>query len=126
MILKISAVALLTAIMCVVLSELGFKSRRLISVFGMLIILISSISCLENFMSEIMRVSEVAKMTDAARCALKTVGVGYLFGFVSSVLSELNENTLAFAVSIVSRLEIMLLVLPYLKKIINLGLELLQ
>ena len=126
MILRMSAIALLTTIMGVVLSELGFKSRRLISIFGMLIILIGSISALETFMSEIMRISEAANMTDAARCALKTVGVGYLFGFVSSVLSELNENTLAYTVSIVSRLEIMLLVLPYLKKIINLGLELLQ
>ena len=126
MIPKICALALLSALLSVVLSDLGFKSKRQFSVLCLLLIF-SALA--ENVFSVISRVTEIANVagiSEAAKCAVKAVGAGYIFGFTSEVCAELGENRIASTVILVGRIEIFLLVLPYFEKTVSLGLELLQ
>lgn len=123
---RVCAVALLVALLGAVLSELGFKSRKLFSILAVLMILISLADSLSSLWSKIGGLAEMTGISEAAECALKAVGTGYVFGFVSTVLSELGEITLASAVCIACRVEVIIIVLPFIEKTVRLGIELLQ
>ena len=70
--------------------------------------------------------SEKAGITDAATCALKAVGLGYIFGFTAETCASLGEPMLSSMVTLAGRVQIFLLAYPYFEKIINLGLDLLE
>jgi hypothetical protein len=126
MIPKICLVGLLTAILAYFLGEMGFKNKKLLSLLAILLLLCGMKDGAGKLVDKILSFSEVAGIGDACRSALKTVGLGYLFGFTSDVCTELGESGVAKAVNVVGKIEIMLVVLPYFEKTLTLGLELLK
>ena len=123
---RVCAVALLVALLGAVLGELGFKSKKLFGLLALLMILITLTDAFSSVWSRIGGLAELSGTSEAAKCALKAVGTGYVFGFVSTVLTELGEGTLASAVGIACRVEVFIIVLPFFEKTVKLGLELLQ
>lgn len=123
---RVCAIAILTALLGVVMSELGFKSRRLFGVLSALLILIAVSDNLFSVFSRLDKLATLGGISEASKCALKAVGTGYVFGFVGNLLSELGEGVLATAVGIACRVEMFLIVLPYFEKTVRLGIELLQ
>ena len=57
---------------------------------------------------------------------LKIVGVGYIFGVCSDICTELGEGVLGNTVCMFGRVEIMILSTPFLKTILEKGIELIQ
>ena len=55
---------------------------------------------------------------------LKILGVGYAFGICSDICAELGEPTLAGAVCLFGRIEIVMLSVPFIKTIVEKGIEL--
>ncbi len=53
--------------------------------------------------------------------AVKLLGVGYLFGISSDILSELGERFIAKCTEIAGRVELMLILLPFAEEILKLG-----
>ncbi len=123
---RVCALALLVALLGSVMSELGFKSKKLFGILSILMILIAISDSLFSVFTRLSELSELVGISEAVKCALKAVGAGYVFGFVGSVLNELGEGGLASAVAIACRVEIFLIVLPYFEKTVRLGIELLQ
>lgn len=124
--LQIGAVGLVLSMAAVLLKDLGFRGAAVFSAFG-LVALLSL--CTEQLLSFSQALAEIAKETallDTAVSVLKITGVGILMGVSADVCRELGETGIARGVSLAGRLEILTIALPYLRKIIALGVELLQ
>jgi hypothetical protein len=119
---KVIAFALLTLFLGVLLRELGFKGSRLVvllgtvSVLGLCVIYVGEAVSLFPGLDGDGREYSVAM--------LKMVGVGYAFGICSDVCRELGETGLASAVSLFGRVEILMLSMPFIKRVLEKGLEL--
>ena len=57
--------------------------------------------------------------------ALKALGVSYLFAVSSDVCTSLGEGGVARALDVLGRVELAIIVMPYVLKIIEMGRELL-
>lgn len=119
---RVLAYAMITLFLGVVLKELGFKGTRLV-------ILLGTVSLLGAFVLYIGELFDILPSLDDdgmeyAVAMLKMVGVGYAFGICSDVCRELGENTLGSTVALLGRAEILLISLPFVKRIIERGIEL--
>ena len=119
---RVLAYAMITLFLGVVLKELGFKGTRLV-------ILLGTVSLLGAFVLYIGELFDMLPSLDDngreyAVAMLKMVGVGYAFGICSDVCRELGENTLGNTVALLGRAEILLISLPFVKRIIERGIEL--
>lgn len=126
MIPRVCALALLAAIFGAMLQEFGFRSKRLFITFCLLLLLSAASEPLNKIFEGISSLSALAGVSEAAKCALKAVGLGYVFGITSDICRELGETGIASAVTVVGRLEIFLVVFPYFEETVKLGVELLK
>ena len=124
--LRLCFVGLLVAVLAALLSELGFKQKRLLVTLSLVIMLSMLAEGIGRIFSTALSLADSSGITDAAKCAAKAVGLGYVFGFTGEVCEELGEKGIASAVAIGARIEIFLLVLPYFEKTVRLGVELLK
>ena len=117
--LKLIAYVLITLFLGVVLRELGFKGAKLVLIVGM----ISVIGAITVYIGKL--ASEFAVFGEGtgtyATAILKIVGVGYAFGICSDICAEFGEGGLANAVCLFGRVEIMAILLPFIKMIIEKG-----
>lgn len=123
---KICAIGILGAILSALLGEAGFKSKKLISLLTAILVLSTLREGIGVFIQKIVGLSEIAGIAEACSCALKAAGLGYVFGFSSDMCSELGEGGIGRALTVVGKVEILLVALPYFEKTVSLGLELLQ
>jgi hypothetical protein len=121
MMLKLLAASLLCAALGAVLSELGFKGKRIFAALALTLILCGVLGGASDIISSVLGIAEGAGIGAAARVALKVVGLGYVFGLVGDVCEELGERGIASAVTVAGRIEILVLVFPYFLEICALG-----
>ena len=126
MILRICGIAVLTAIVGMMLGEMGFKGRRLFGTVSAVMLLIGVLESVGTVFSEISSLTSVAGVSEIALTAMKIVGVGYVSGISSEVASELGEGGVARAVELAGRVEMLLITLPYLKEILEVGIGLIK
>ncbi len=125
MIFKVCLGALIAAFVAVIAKELGWRGSGVLSVGCGALILLSAIEGIGELGSEIGVLSKVGELSELGEAALKIIGIGYIFGICADVCTDLGERSLASAVNFAGRIEILTVVLPYFKKILELGLELL-
>lgn len=126
MTLKICAIGLLCALVGMLLSEYGWRGKKLFAVISVLLIISFITDSVVGVVGEVREFAEYAGISEAAECALKVVGVGYIFGVCADICSELGESSISSALVSVGRIESFLLVLPYIKKIIDMGVGLIS
>ena len=126
MILRICGIAVLTAIVGMMLGEMGFKGRRLFGTVSAVMLLIGVLESVGTVFSEISSLTSVAGVSEIALTALKIVGVGYVSGISCDVASELGEGSVARAVELAGRVEMLLITLPYLREILEVGIGLIK
>ncbi len=126
MIIKLCMMAVLMAVVGTVLSGLGCKYKGVFSVLCAVILLSGLGEGLSRLFSGVLGLSEAAGISDVAACALKIVGVGYVFGISSEVATELGEGGVARTLLLLSKCEMLLIVLPYLNEILSFGMELIK
>jgi stage III sporulation protein AD len=124
--LQIGAVGLLMAVTAVLLKDLGWRGAAVFSAFS-LVALLSL--CTEGILKISGAVSDFASqsaLSEAAAGVLKITGVGFLMGATADVCRELGEGGIARGVILAGRLEILCIALPFLQKIVAIGMELLK
>ena len=126
MTLRISFAALLVAMLASLLSELGFRQKKLFVTLSLVVIFSLLADGVGRIFSSVTSFDGLEGISDAAKCAVKAVGVGYVFGFAGDICEELGEKGLASVVSISARIEIFMLSLPYFEKIMQLGVDFLK
>ena len=126
MILKACAMGIIFAFLGFLLSELGFGGKKIFTVLSIVFILSFLASSLSGIVGEVGTLAELGGVGEAAKCSLKILFLGYVFGISSDVCAELGENGVANALSLVGRGEIILLVMPYVRDVVNLGVGLIK
>ena len=124
--LKLLGIGLLVAVFCLLLGELGSRSRPAVSVLGSVIILLGVMPEISGVISEVLSISDKVGASEIATLAAKLVGIGYIFGLVAEICEGLSERGVANAVLLAGRVEIFVLVFPCFKELLQLGLELLS
>lgn len=126
MIFKACAVALIAAFVAVIVGELGWRGRGVFSAISAALLLSLAADGLSVLVGEIKALAYFTELSEIGVSALKIIGIGYVFGIGSDVCSNLGEKGIATALELVGRLEILLVALPYFKKIFDLGIRLLE
>lgn len=124
MIPRVCAIAVVGAIVIKTLSEMGLKSLSAVKTLVLVLILTASAEPLSQMLRLVSSIEVNEDVSEGIVVMTKGVGLGYVFGFTSDICASLGEGELASGVVTVGRVQIFLLALPYLTKIIALGLEL--
>ena len=124
--LRLCGIAVLGAVVAMLLGELGFKGRRLISLRVIITLLLAVGDGLSQVVGAVTDFGNVAGIGETVRVALKVILVGYLFGISADLCSELGEGGLANALTLCGRVETFVLVLPQFREILRLGMELVK
>ena len=123
--MNVSAFAVVAAITVFLLKDFGWKGTPvfcLIALIGILSFLEPTLNSLSDLFST---VGEGGGLAAEAQSVLKVIGIGYVSGITSEVCRDLGALSIASVVSLVARLEVLLLVTPYLVEVLRLGMELL-
>ena len=121
---KICAVAIICVLLCAVLDSLGFRSKGLFATLCALIMLSALGDQISSLFGSLTSVAERSGISEAAECALRAIGLGYVFGFTSDICRSLGEGLIAKVVEIVGRVQIFMVAYPFFEKMIDLGAEL--
>ncbi len=105
-------VVLIIAILATVLSELGFRGARLISVLGVLATVVLTLYLFDDVIDALRGIIELGGIEDIANTAIKIIGIGYVYGVASDICLDLGERGIALTVLGAGRVEILLLALP--------------
>ena len=126
MILDACALALLTAVCAFLLREFGWRGVPLlavVAVIGVIAYVLPYIYELRGFFED---VSDSFGLGNITSSVLKVIGIGYLAGIVSDVCRDMGEGSVASAVVLVGRVEILLIAAPYFFDIVKLGVSLIE
>lgn len=118
---KVIAYVLITLFLGTLLKELGFKGSKLVLLLGVVSVIGATVIYIGKMLSFLPGLDEDTKKYSVAM--LKILGVGYAFGICSDVCTELGESTLAGAVCFFGRIEIIMLSIPFIKTIVEKGIE---
>lgn len=119
---KLIAYVLITLFLGVILRELGFKGSRLVLLLGMISVIGASVT----YVGKLIELYGMLGMgsDEYAVAMIKIVGIGYVFGICADICSELGEVGLANAVCLFGRIEAVTLSAPFVKMIVEKGIEL--
>ena len=115
---------LLAAVSALILKVFGFRGAPLIAVIGGIV----SLLYYSRTFSEMLELfSYIGSEADVGGCvtdAAKVVGISYLSGISSDTVREMGESGIARCIGIVTKLELTLLAMPYIKEMLSLCLSL--
>ena len=124
--LQIGAMGLLMAITAVLLKDLGWRGAAVFSAFSLVALLSLCTEGILKLSGVISDFASQSALSEAAAGVLKIAGVGFLMGAPADVCRELGEGGIARGVILAGRLEILCIALPFLQKIVAIGMELLK
>ena len=122
-VIRVIGYVIITLVLCLLLKELGFKGARLIVLICTVAIIGGAVVSMGSFMKLLPGVSDSSG--EYAIAVMKMIGVGYAFGVCSDICVELGEIGLSSAVCLFGRVEIVALSAPYIRLIIEKGIEML-
>ena len=125
MIVKACAIAIGAVILSMLLKEIGWRGAPLIGVvasLGVLSLVLPYFSRLGEFYSDI---ADGFGLSELVKSVVKVVGIGYLGGICADICSELGESGVASGVIMASRLEILIITVPYFVEVVEMGVSLL-
>ena len=113
--------ALLFASVGFVLKSLGWRGVPVFISVGFVFLISIVGEELGAIFASVSELTEPLGGGDTVRAAIKIIGLGYLFGISGDICRELEAGGLAKAVDVVGRVEIIAVVLPYFREIIETG-----
>ena len=126
MILKWLGAALLIGVTAGLLSEAGFRGKRaFVALCGAILFSVMAPE-IGKMASQVLGFADGLGIGEAAKCAAKIVGAGYLFGIGADILSELGEGGISKALLSAGKIEILAIIFPYFLDILELGISLLK
>ena len=117
MLWKTCGAALIAAVLCYLLGELGFRGKRVISSFALVLFFLVFVDLAGDILESLASLGLKKEGREAVSTALKIIGIGQGFGICASVCSELSENGISSAITLIGKAEIVLIMLPYLKEL---------
>lgn len=124
MIFKVAGLALLVAFSAFLLRGFGWKGVPVfisVAFIGIISYALPYVRQIGGFIGDIASQNGVGT---AAASVLKVVGIGYLSSISADVCRELEASSLATAVILIGRIEIIAVVVPYFEEMMRIGGEL--
>ena len=115
----VMAYLLLAAASVLILKSFGFKGAPLVTVVALVSLVTyysEALSSVSVLFGELSSTAEAGKYVSAA---LKVVGISYLSGISMDACRQMGEDGIAKTVSVVTKLELMLLAVPFIKEILS-------
>ncbi len=123
MMLELCFAAITLALSALLLRSFGFRAAPVFSALVLLFIL----SRLPEYFSDFI---EVYKLTDiggrGGAAIMKIIGASYLFGISAELCRELGESGAANAISVVGKLELAAIAMPFISELMKLALSLVR
>ena len=113
------AFLLLAAVSVLILKSFGFRGAPLVSVIAIVSLVSYYSEALLSVSSLFGELSDTAEVGGYVSAALKIVGISYLSGISRDVCLEIGESGIARAVSVVTKLELVLVTVPFIKEILS-------
>lgn len=126
MILKIIGVTLISAFAAFILKGLSWRAAPVFACLATIVILAMMGEGMSQVFEAVLGFSLNSDVSEAVSVIIKIIGIGYLFGISADICRELGEGTIAKALEVAGRVEIIALVIPYFTKIMNLGVQLIE
>ena len=120
-VMRAIAYVIITLLLGVLLKEFGFKGSKLVTLLGTVSVIAAAIMSVDKLSHLAPGLSDDSKKY--AVSMMKMIGVGYAFGICSDMCADLGEASLSSAVCLLGRVEIIILTVPYIKMIIERGIE---
>ena len=117
MLWKTCGAALIAAILCYLLGELGFRGKRVISSFALVFFFLVFVDLAGEILESLASLGLKKEGREAVSTALKIIGIGQGFCICASVCSELSENGISSVITLIGKAEIVLIMLPFLKEL---------
>jgi len=124
--MKLAGSALIMLFCLALLSEVGFKGKRAVSLICIAVLFAAVAKDIDKLAYAFLGFSGDAGIGEISSSAAKVIGTGYLFGICSDMAAELGESGVSKALLTVGKIEILLIVLPYFTDILNLGTRLIK
>ena len=118
-------IALVGSFLSFLLSVMGYRGARLVSVAAALTLLLYAASGIGIVIKELGWLGDAVGISEVAAAALKIVGVGYISGICYDICLDMGERGVASAVLTVGRVEILLVVAPTVSEIMRLAVDML-
>ena len=121
---ELIAVGFIIASAAYILNAMGFAGTRAFLAFGSAVMLVFILGRVGEVIAPLLPImdSPVGELADSA---VRIVGIGYIGGFFSDVCLELGARGASDAISLLIRIEIAAVVVPYLMDILSMARELL-
>lgn len=116
---RVLGVLLLGAVSALILKCFGFRGAPLVAVVALLLALSYSESALAEVFGLFSYLSESSGASLYVSAALKAVGISYLSGISIDVCKEIGESGIAKGISLLTKLELILISVPYIKEILS-------
>ena len=113
--------ALLFAAVAFLLKNLGWRGAPVLVAVCSVYLISSVAEELGSVFRTVSVLTDTLGAGEAVSAAIKVIGLGYLFGICADICRELEAAGIAKAVEVVGRVEIIAVVLPYFKEIIETG-----
>ena len=124
--MEVVGFALVSAVCAFFLGELGYRGARLVSVISAVMILVFVLNKISTPITELEDMLGGVSLSDIGVTIVKIIGVGYVTGISADVCNDMGAPRIADGLSLLGRVEIFTVVLPYFKEIITVGGELLK
>ena len=124
--LKICALGIITAVSAFLLKDFGWKGAPVFCLIGFIAMLSLAGEQFSSLREVISYVGESGGVSEGAADILKVIGIGYVAGISSEVCRDLGAGSIAASVAVFARLEVLVIVAPYLLEAVKLGMELIE
>lgn len=123
MIFNVCFAGLALAVCALLLKNFGWRGAPVFTAICFVFI----IGFAGEYFSEIIKLFKIGEGAEkSASAILKIIGLGYLFGISADVCRELGESSIASAVSLIGRFEIIAVALPFINELLALALSLIE
>ncbi len=126
MIFKFLGMSLVLLVSALLLRSFGWRGAPVFAVIASVFLLAEAGEGLAYIFESMNFSVYSSELEPPIKAALKIMGIGYLFGICADICRELGEGGIAKSVEIVGRVEIIAVVIPFLREIIKVGVELIE
>ena len=126
MVVKACAVGIVCSVCALLLKELGWRAAPVFATISALAVISIALPGVRSLGDGITSVLSAAGASEVARTVLKIIGVGYLSGICADLCRDIGSERVGTAVMFAGRMEIAIIAMPYVLKMLKLGLELVE
>ena len=122
-VLMASGVALCCVFLCLLLQEAGYRGARLLSLAAVVTLLLFAVGSISDIFASLLPLIELGGISEAAECAMKVIGIGYVTGICRDISLDMGQQAVAGALLTVGRVEIILVILPAITDIVKMAIN---